>query len=94
MPVYQAEAVDGYFSKNISNYPTYKYENKQSVGANGGLHAVGGRVFPDVSANGAHMPVFRNGTIPKAHPFDGKSIDAFSAGECEYTVPLPQRMVR
>lgn len=61
-PDYQKSAVDEYFSKYAPAYPTYEYEGKKSVGANGGIHAIGGRSIPDLSANAAHMPMYWQGT--------------------------------
>lgn len=60
-PDWQKSAVDNYFAKHDPGYPTYEYRGKSSVGANGGVHAMGGRGIPDVSANGAHMTQFYQG---------------------------------
>jgi hypothetical protein len=63
MSEYQKCAVDDYFKKYDPGYPSYIYKGRDSIGANGGLYARGGRAFPDISANGAHMPVWTNGTF-------------------------------
>ena len=60
-PNYQKSTVNTYFKDHDTGYPTYIYNGKQSVGANGGFYASGGRAFPDVSANGAHFPMFVGG---------------------------------
>lgn len=61
MPSYQNTAVSNYFSRHDPGYPTYVYEGKDSVGANGGIYASGGRAYPDFSANGARMVQFVGG---------------------------------
>lgn len=61
MPEYQKCAVDGYFKNYDPGYPTYEYSGVDSIGANGGIYARGGRAFPDIAANGAHMATFLDG---------------------------------
>ena len=60
-PDYQKQAVESYFTQYNPGYPTYEYAGLDSVGANGGIHASGGRAYPDLSANGAHMAQFLAG---------------------------------
>lgn len=55
MPEYQKCAVDEYFKNHNPGYPTYKYTGTDSLGANGGIYASGGRAIPDVAANGANL---------------------------------------
>ena len=52
MPTYQKCAVEEYFAHHDPGYPTYEYSGVDSIGANGGIYARGGRAFPDVAANG------------------------------------------
>lgn len=61
MPEYQKCAVDEYFKKHDPGYATYDYTGVDSIGTNGGIYAKGGRAFPDIAANGAHMATFLKG---------------------------------
>jgi tripeptidyl-peptidase-1 len=58
MPDYRRCAIEPYFRNHDPGYPTYKYTGPESLGANGGIYANGGRAFPDVAANAAHLAVF------------------------------------
>lgn len=63
VPAYQKCATDDYFSAHAPDYHTYEYTGRESVGANGGIHARAGRGIPDLAANGAHMPQFLQGKV-------------------------------
>lgn len=63
-PDYQKRTVEEWFHLH-NQYPTYVANantNVTNVGANGGRYNRAGRAYPDVSANGAYMPLFNNGT--------------------------------
>ncbi|KAF7194030.1 Aorsin [Pseudocercospora fuligena] len=63
---YQRSAVDEYFAKHDPGHPYYTVNaNATNIGAGGGIYNRAGRGYPDVSANGAYMPVFINGTLGK-----------------------------
>lgn len=84
MPDYQKSAVNEYFDNYAPAYKTYDYEGKKSLAANGGVHAASGRSIPDLSANGAHMPLYYNGTAfpePQAGEYGG-SIASFNFETC------------
>jgi tripeptidyl-peptidase I len=53
--------VDEYFKNHNPGYPTYEFTGLQSLGSNGGIYNKGGRAFPDVAANGAHLVNFMDG---------------------------------
>lgn len=63
---YQKKAVSEYFALHDPKHPYYVVNSDASnIGANGGIYNRAGRGYPDVSANGANMPVYVNGTIFK-----------------------------
>ena len=63
-PDYQKAAVSEYLTKYEPGHPYYVADaNATNIGANGGIYNRGGRGFPDVSANGAHLGAYRNGTL-------------------------------
>lgn len=59
IPEYQATAVAHYFSSYLPPYPYYS--GNEPLGANGGLYNRSGRGYPDVSANGDNIVVYRQG---------------------------------
>ncbi|KAL9109396.1 MAG: hypothetical protein Q9227_005903 [Pyrenula ochraceoflavens] len=61
MPPYQAPAVEGYFSDHSPPYSYYWSD--EEIGANDGLFMRDGRGYPDVSANGLHIPVYVGGEL-------------------------------
>lgn len=67
---------DEYFDKHDPGYPTYKYTSRDSVGANGGIYAHGGRAVPDVAANGAHLACFLGGEFYPHHGETGTSLSS------------------
>ena len=63
MPDYQRCAIEPYFKNHDPGYPTYKYTGHESLGSDGGIYASGGRAFPDVAANAAHLAVYVLGSF-------------------------------
>lgn len=73
-PSWQKPAKESYFAKYDPGHPYYIANAAASnIGANGGIYNRAGRGFPDVSANGAFLPLFLNGTI---YRFSGSSLAA------------------
>jgi len=61
---FQKGAVSSYFAKHDPGHPYYVVNSDASnIGANGGIYNRAGRGYPDVSANGAFMPVFVQGEL-------------------------------
>lgn len=59
-PSYQVAAVDGYLDRYVPGYPYY--EGDVDVNTTIGLYNRAGRGYPDVSANGANLRAYTNGT--------------------------------
>lgn len=63
VPDYQKSTLATYFKNHDPNLPSYNVNTDASnIGANGGVYNRIGRGFPDVSANGASLSTFLNGT--------------------------------
>ncbi|KAK3075295.1 hypothetical protein LTR53_001496 [Teratosphaeriaceae sp. CCFEE 6253] len=73
-PSYQSRAVSTWFAQHDPGYPTYVANaNLTNIGSDGGRYNRAGRAYPDVSANGAYMPIYINGAVAK---FFGSSLSA------------------
>ncbi|KAI9653319.1 MAG: hypothetical protein M1821_007643 [Bathelium mastoideum] len=63
---YQNSAVASYFAEHDPGHLYYVANaNASNIGAGGGIYNRNGRAYPDVSANGANMPIYVGGGLYK-----------------------------